>query len=476
MSDVSSSPSSPQPSVPAQRSPNDWRRLHLWQIQPVRDLLTLACVFLVVWLGYQARLVTVPLLVALLLAYLFEPFVRWVTRGGRVSRKGAAMGIIAAIALAVVIPLSLGVGFAVVQGVGFAAGLSQNIRLVLASVDKPDDQHLAAQVRGESWKQIRNWLVEHKHDGGGPAAPQDGAPGSLPPMPEAPAPVDTGHPAGQGPAAAADAAAGGIDASETSPARMIKTLMTWVEQNAAGIASAVGKTAVGSGAQAVEVVLGTFASIGGLLFRLFLSMFFFFFFCTGWGRVLAWAEKFIPHSGKYRWMQIINRMDRAIAGFVRGRLTICAIEAVFMTIAFWFIGLPAPLLLGPLVGALFIVPFMPALMVPVNMLLLWLQSDAAGFRAEWYWIVFAPVVCHVCGQILDDYILTPRIQGENTDLEMPTILFSSLAGGALAGVYGLLLAIPVAACVKILAKELLWPRIEKWVRGEVVDPLPISRE
>lgn len=192
--------------------------------------------------------------------------------------------------------------------------------------------------------------------------------------------------------------------------------------------------------------------------------------------MLAWAEKFIPEAGRYRWMRIIKRMDRAIAGFVRGRLTICAIEGVFMTGAFWFIGLPAPLLLGPLVGAMFLVPFVPALMVPVNILLLWLQSDAAGFRAEWWWIVFAPVGCHICGQILDDYILTPRIQGDNTDLEMPTILFASLAGGALAGVYGLLLAIPVAACLKILATEFLWPRVEKWVKGEVKDPLPIARE
>ena len=51
--------------------------LHLWQIQPLRDLLWLLLVVIAIWVGYEMRAVTVPLLVALLLAYLFEPLIRW---------------------------------------------------------------------------------------------------------------------------------------------------------------------------------------------------------------------------------------------------------------------------------------------------------------------------------------------------------------------------------------------------------------
>ena len=53
------------------------------------------------------------------------------------------------------------------------------------------------------------------------------------------------------------------------------------------------------------------------------------------------------------------------------------------------------------------------------------------------------------------------------------ILFSSIAGGVLAGFYGLLLAIPVAACVKILLNEVFWPRFKKWAEGKEQDFLPI---
>ena len=79
------------------------------------------------------------------------------------------------------------------------------------------------------------------------------------------------------------------------------------------------------------------------------------------------------------------------------------------------------------------------------------------------------------GQVLDDYVLTPLIQGKSTNMDTPSILFASMAGGTLAGVYGLLLAIPVAACLKILLKEVFWPRFRVWAEGKAKDFLPIGK-
>ncbi len=460
---------SPPPAPPPVPS-NDWRRLHLWQIQPVRDVLIVVSIIALVWLGYKIKLVTIPLFVAIMLAYLFEPLVVKLTRRGMFSREGVVIGVIAAVLLIVVTPLTLGVGFAIVQGVEYAGALSDDIRVVLRSVEKPEDQRLNAAIRGEAWRDIRTWLISRKKD---QAAIPPTAPVSGPPDPSTSTELgEDGLPGDP------------LLATDSSSARLLKNIMSWTEKNAGGIASTVGKSAVGSGGQAVLAVLAMFTSIGVFIFTLLLTMFFFFFFSIGWGEVLKWGKQFIPHGGeaagrageKYRWIRIIRRMDRAISGFVRGRLTICTIVGLFMTLAFWFIGAPVPLLLGPLVGAVFLVPFLPLLAVPVMILLMWLNADGEGFRSEWWWIILAPIGCHIGGQILDDYILTPKIQGDNTDLEMPAILFASLAGGALAGVYGLLLAIPVAACLKILAREFLWPRVEAWAKGEAQDFLPIARE
>jgi predicted PurR-regulated permease PerM len=92
-----------------------WHRLHLWQMQPVRDVLVLLSVLGVVYVGYAARVVTVPVLLALALAYLFEPLVKLLTKRGLVTRRGSALGIIAAVGLLIVVPIVLGSGFAVVQ-------------------------------------------------------------------------------------------------------------------------------------------------------------------------------------------------------------------------------------------------------------------------------------------------------------------------------------------------------------------------
>ena len=110
----------------------------------------------------------------------------------------------------------------------------------------------------------------------------------------------------------------------------------------------------------------------------------------------------------------------------------------------------------------------------------WLEPSTAlfglfgGGGGAWWWIIGAPALIHGAGQILDDYILTPRIQGQSTGMDTPTILFASLAGAVLAGFYGVLLAIPVAACVKIALQRLFWPRFKAWAAGRASDPLPLK--
>lgn len=170
-------------------------------------------------------------------------------------------------------------------------------------------------------------------------------------------------------------------------------------------------------------------------------------------------------------------MDAVIAGFVRGRLTIMLIQCVIFSVGYLIIGTPAAIILGVAVGVLSIVPYLALIGIPISIVLMLLAVDPAQaetFRSAWWWIVFAPIGVYMIGQAADDYILTPLIQGKSTGLDTPTVLFASLAGGILAGFYGLLIAIPVAACIKILIREIVWPKFRAWAEGEASDPLPIG--
>ncbi|MBX3404826.1 MAG: AI-2E family transporter [Phycisphaeraceae bacterium] len=462
----------------------DWSRLRLWQIQPIRDALVVLAVVGIVYLGYVCRVVTVPMLLALALAYLFEPLVARATgRFKWMSRQGAAVAIIVLGGALVVVPVTIGAGFAVVQGVTLVSAVASNTGNLIASVQgETAEERRAARARlPRSLRDVGEWLIDLRSEvevhriqkerrreaeaqrqmreraaaeelAGGEAGDAQAEP--EPPLPEV-AEI----------AAWKEQLYQGLDWS-----------IVWLRNNAETLAKNAGRQALGTGAQALGALASGVQRVGFLLFTGLLTAFFFFFFCTGYGRVLEFWEGLIPERKRGRVIDLVRQMDRVIAGFVRGRITICAILAVYMTVAYWFIGTPMPLVLGPVIGLLFIVPFVHVIGVPVAIVLMAIEPSGAAWQQQWWWIVFAPVGVYLGAQMLDDYILSPTIQGKATGMDTPTILFASFAGGALAGVYGLLLAIPVAACIKILLKEVFWPKFRAWGQGTERDFLPIGRE
>jgi len=418
-----------KPDAPDQGRPA-WYSRHLWQIQPIRDILVILAIIGIVMLGYKMRVVTVPLLLAMILAYLFEPLIQLLTRVRWISRRGAAMLVILVAAVVIVVPATVGTGFAIIQGVSLADTVAKNLSSVRKSVDAPEDAEALKAVPLGSWRTIRDYLVEEEEAGG--------------------------------------------FAQHQALRQAVDAAVDYVRTNAGTVAQSVGKAVIGTGADAARLAIGTVTSVGVFIFGLFLTAFFFFFVSTGWGRVLEFWQSLIPERRKGRVIDLVKQMDAVVSGFVRGRLTVCFCLMVYFTIAYALIGVPAAFILGPIVGALSLVPYISAIGVPAAMLLMWLEPSSGGWMSSWWWIVFAPIGVSLVSQVLDDYVLTPAIQGKSTNMDMPTILFVSIAGGALAGLYGILLAIPVAACAKILIREVLWPPFRDWAKGRSADPLPFK--
>lgn len=449
----------------------EWSRLRLWQIQFVRDVAAIAIVYGVLWLGYELSIVTVPLLLAVFLAYLFEPLVKRAVARGKLSRRGVAAGIIATIAIAVVLPLVLGLAVAVVQGVQYTAVLGQNVTLLIQSaINEPENTQCRAELEahGPLWVKIRDYIVTEEAKYQHSKHPVSSTEGIASPQDE----PSSGAPSG------------GQGTSETSRIEiaeqpsdvynLVRAALKWVEANAGSLSERVLRGGTGVAGVVAGFAAGTAGRAARLGFGAFLTSFFFFFICTGWGRVLQFWHSLIPERKQGRVVALMGKMDGVIAGFVRGRLTICAILMVYYTIAYSIIGVPAWLLMGPLMGALVIVPYAVSAGTPVTMLLMALQP-ASGFQGAWWWIIAAPLAVLLIGQFMDDYVLTPRIQGKSTNMDTPTILFASIAGGSLAGIYGLLVAIPTAACLKILLREAFWPRFKAWAEGKERDFLPLER-
>ncbi len=491
-----------------------WYGRHLWQILPIRDVLLLLAVFGLLYLGYVLRTVTVPLLLALLLAYLLEPVVQRVERSKHFTRQGAVAGILAAVVFLVVVPVTLATAFAVVQAVGIADTTKAQIdRFSIVTGYARDNAgsvvphfDLDRAVDGEAeppsytlqfYERVEGDTTASEPDGTvSVGEPIDDGVGELADVGEEldPNPLPSGERVVTSQANAASVAFEGLpdvlkpivheylrrltldlDPSEASASSAVQ-LVDWVLGIVRGNAAAMTEAAVQSGRITIATGLATVTSIGMLLFGLFLTGFFFFFLSTGYAKVRGFGFEVLPHEHRDRIVDLLKQMDAVVAGFVRGRITIAIIQSVIFTILYWIIGVPAPLIFGPLVGILSIVPYVALLGIPVTIIALAIDNSGwFAFQGSWWWTLGAPVAVYFLGQAVDDYLLTPAIQGKATNMDTPTILFASLAGGILAGIYGLLLAIPVAACVKLLLREFFWPRFHAWLKGEEKDFLPLKR-
>lgn len=520
--------------VTGHTSPPRWARLHLWQIQWVRDVLMILAVVGLFWFGYKISIVTVPLLLAILLAYLVEPLVRRMTRIGRLSRDAAASVIIAATVLVVLFPLTLGLFFGGAQLIEVSrrlGGQAQNFTEALSDPQQRKDLSGRWQAILDVYEMIAEEAQQQRQaQTGAPAEPDpkevaeaaeaaaqapEAATGRPPFVePQDPDEVigkDAANPLPEKPVETPAEAAADSDKNdlltpgerilsdpgeergegeptplwleflrETGLDTLVKNLIDQtiiiLRDNAGVLSERLGNWAVLAGREAVRFIAGVAIAFGKLTFGLFLTLFFFFFVCRSFGRLLAFSRTIVPERQKGITFDLARKMDAVISGFVRGRIVIMLILTALFIIGYWAVGVPAPIVVGLIVGLLSVVPYLSLVGIPLAIILMILDPVGEGFRSSWWWILLAPTALYWIIQWTDDYIWTPLIQGKTTDMETPTILFSVLAGAAIAGFYGVLIAIPVGACAKIVFRDIIWPHIRAWARGEAEDFLPIDRD
>ncbi len=142
---------------------------------------------------------------------------------------------------------------------------------------------------------------------------------------------------------------------------------------------------------------------------------------------------------------LVDEFLAILTAFFRGQVTIALIQGILFGLGFWLVGLPYGLLLGFSLGLFNLVPYlgnMVGLAVALPMALF--GEGGGGLRLGLVFAVFALV------QLLDGYVITPRIQGKRTGLNDVTIIFSILFWGVVfKGLLGVLLAIPLSAFVVV---------------------------
>jgi predicted PurR-regulated permease PerM len=142
-----------------------------------------------------------------------------------------------------------------------------------------------------------------------------------------------------------------------------------------------------------------------------------------------------------RLRQILAQVDSMLAKYVRAQLALAGLSFVFYSASMLFLRFPYAIALG-LVGG--VLEFLPAVG--------WVASAAAiltiGFLTHAHWIWMALLL--VLWRLVQDYVNSPRIMGENLQLQPLTVLFALMVGGQVGGVAGLYLSVPALAVLRIV--------------------------
>ena len=445
---------------PSRESQNTIARLHLWQIQAVRDALMVLAIIALVWFGYALRAVTVPLLVALLLAYLFEPLVARVVARTQLNRPVVVGGLMATVGLALAVILFIATLTIVNQSArlidDFRSGRFEQRAEHLLEFVPVDYREPFEEFYRRFFDPIEEIVAEPEDaDDEGGAAPERGA--DEPVRNEG---LDHATPQLTEEERIRQIVRDELYLSSTSPTPPVTGVTGWWS------------VITGGADRILSIVLGLIA----FGFLLFLIPFYLFFFSMAYPSIVAFGKSLIPEGSQERTLELLGKMDRVIAGFVRGRIIVSLLMGIGFAIGWWWIGVPYAILLGFVVGLFCAVPFLGIIGVPLAIGLLFFEqlNYPPEERMVWWAIILWPTVVFVIVQAIESYAITPIIAGKATNLDPVTIIVAVLAGGSLMGVYGMLLAIPVAACVKILITDVLLPRIRAWTKGEAADPLPLE--
>jgi predicted PurR-regulated permease PerM len=165
------------------------------------------------------------------------------------------------------------------------------------------------------------------------------------------------------------------------------------------------------------------------------------------------AYRLVPSSRRTRVQLLTDEVLVRIGGYVSGAFTVAVVAAVTSYIFLEIVGLPYAVALAVFVGLLDLVPLVGATIAATVITLLgFIESPAIGI---------ACLVFYVGYQQLENYVIYPRVMRAAVDVPAALTVVAVLLGGALLGIVGALLAIPTAAAILLVVRQVMIPRMDR---------------
>lgn len=192
------------------------------------------------------------------------------------------------------------------------------------------------------------------------------------------------------------------------------------------------------------VSMESFGSITGALVNFILVPLYLFLFLFYRELLLGFLMKLVPAKSAERMQIIVNDIKVIIRMYILGLLLEIAIVAALTTFGLWLIGVKYALFLGLLVALLNLIPYVGILVANAMSCLISLSNNPDIQQS-----VLGVIAVIGAVQLIDNNILLPRIVGSKVRINALASIICVIVGGALAGVPGMFLAIPITAIMKV---------------------------
>lgn len=214
-------------------------------------------------------------------------------------------------------------------------------------------------------------------------------------------------------------------------------------------------------------IVGGTSSLIGMLGTVFIVPVVSFYLLYDFDRMKAAATALVPNQWRESVVEVAREIDETLGHFVRGQLIVMAILGVLYAIAYSALGVRLAIPIGIVAGLIAFIPYVGSATALLSALLLSL-IDFTGWGK-----VIGVLAAYVVIQLLEGFVITPRIVGEKVGLPPVWVLIALLVGAELFGFLGVLLALPTAAVLKIFVmRGLKAYRASKIFAGGAADEAP----
>ncbi|MEC7669558.1 MAG: AI-2E family transporter, partial [Pseudomonadota bacterium] len=214
--------------------------------------------------------------------------------------------------------------------------------------------------------------------------------------------------------------------------------------------TSIGDTIKDRGGELVQTALTSAASLLNIILLFVIVPVVAVYLLVDWDNMVERVDELLPREHAPVIRQLAREIDKTMSAFVRGMGTVCLILGVYYAAALMLVGLQFGLVVGVIAGILTFIPYVGAIVGGI------LAVGLAMFQfwGEWIWIIAVWAIFQ-SGQFIEGNFLTPKLVGDSVGLHPVWLLLGMSVFGTTFGFVGLLVAVPIAAALGVIARFLV---------------------